>query len=204
MSKIIQKRENAETRRKEIIDAARKLIIRYGIEKLTLKRVAIELGISEAAIYRHFKNKRDVLFLLVDHIEENLMGDVERGRANIDNHNNLEIIENIFKSHMSGTEQRKGISYLVIAEIISLGDKKLNERVTNILNKYMGCIKDVILEGIKCGEIRENLDLETAVMVYFGMIQGLISVWALSDHSFRLDQKYIPMWDFFREAIIKR
>ena len=204
MSKIIQKRENAETRRKEIIDAARKLIIRYGIEKLTLKRVAIEVGISEAAIYRHFKNKRDVLFLLVDHIEENLMGDVERGRANIDNHNNLEIIENIFKSHMSGTEQRKGISYLVIAEIISLGDKKLNERVTNILNKYMGCIKDVILEGIKCGEIKENLNVETAVTVYFGMIQGLISIWTLSDHDFRLDQKYISMWDFFREAIIKR
>lgn len=176
MPKTNQKRENTEARRKEIINAARKLIIRHGIEKLTLKRVAIEVGISEAAIYKHFKNKRDVLFGLVDHIEENLMGDVERGRADIDNHKNIEIIENIFKSHMSGIEQRKGISYLIIAEIISLGDNKLNKKVMNILNRYMACIKDVIFEGIKCGEIKENLNVETAVTVYFGMIQGLISL----------------------------
>ena len=123
---MVRKREDTMVRRRQIIDAARKVIIKYGSEHVTVRGIAKEVGISEAAIYRHFKSKRDILSLLADHIEENLVGDITR--ASTSGYTPLEILDSVLRSHLSAIEQRRGVSFQVIAEIISLGDKKLNKR----------------------------------------------------------------------------
>ena len=41
-------------RQKEIIDAAGRILTESGIGGLTTKKLALEMGFSEAAIYRHF------------------------------------------------------------------------------------------------------------------------------------------------------
>ena len=64
-------------RREQIVNAARKLVIKCGSENVTVRRIAQEVGVSEAAIYRHFKSKRDILYLLVETIESNLISDLE-------------------------------------------------------------------------------------------------------------------------------
>ncbi len=45
----------------EIINAATELINQGGIQKLTTKALAEKMGFSEPAIYRHFKNKMDII-----------------------------------------------------------------------------------------------------------------------------------------------
>lgn len=198
MPRKVTKRQSTFLRRKQIINSLRKLIIKYGSENVTVRRIAKEIGVSEAAIYKHFKSKKEILGFLVDYIEENLIGDIEKS----DHHNNiLELLENIMRNHLSSMEQRKGVSFLVIAEIISLGDKKLNKKIFDVLNKYIGYIKDILLKGVKAGEIKQDINLDTAAIAFFSMIQGLVSIWYLSDYNFTLEQKYISSWNFFREAL---
>src|SRR5512135_3028816 len=129
MPRKIQKRQSTMLRRKQIIDDLRKLIIEYGSENVTVRRIAKEIGVSQGAIYRHFKSKREILSFLVDYIEENLVGDVEKseGAASI-----LQFLENILRNHISAVEQRKGVSFLVVAEIVSLGDKRLNKKIYEV------------------------------------------------------------------------
>jgi len=199
---MVRKHKNTRVRQKEIIDAAKKTIIKYGCEHVTVKRIAKEVGFSESAIYRHFSSKRDILFLLVDHIEENLLGDITK--ATTEDHAYLEILDTVLRSHLSAIEQREGISFLIIAEIISLGDKKLNTKITGTINKYISRLKDLLAEGVKTGEVRGDIDLEAAATVLFGIIQGLVNIWALNNHSFDPQEKYAPLWSIFREAVIKR
>ena len=45
----------------EIINAATELMNQGGIQQLTTKSLAEKIGFSEPAIYRHFKNKTDIL-----------------------------------------------------------------------------------------------------------------------------------------------
>ena len=40
---------------------------------LSLSELAKEIGVSEGALYRHFKSKRDMLSLMVERIEEDLV-----------------------------------------------------------------------------------------------------------------------------------
>ena len=55
---MAQGRKSTMVRKKQIMDAARKLIMRSGSEHVTIKNMAKEVGISDSAIYRHFKSKR--------------------------------------------------------------------------------------------------------------------------------------------------
>ncbi|KUJ66604.1 transcriptional regulator [Streptomyces albus subsp. albus] len=54
------------TSRAQILAAARQLIDRDGWEKLTIRRLAAELGIGATTLYHHIRNKEDLLILLLN------------------------------------------------------------------------------------------------------------------------------------------
>jgi len=54
------------TSRPEILAAARRLIDRDGWEKLTVRRLAAELGIGATTLYHHVRDKEDLLLLLLN------------------------------------------------------------------------------------------------------------------------------------------
>jgi hypothetical protein len=130
------------------------------------------------------------------------VGDVTR--AATEGHTPLEILDSVLRSQLSVIEQRRGISFQVIAEILSLGDKKLNGKISHAINRYTGCLKNLLSEGVKAGEVRKDIDLEAAAMVLFSIVQGLVNIWALSNYSFDPQEKYVPLWNTFREAVTKR
>jgi len=198
---MLQKRSTTLVRQKQIINAAAKLIVKYGSEHVTVRRIAKEIGTSESAIYRHFKSKKDILSLLVDDIENSLLSDFE---SYINRPCTLKTLESVFMNHMSHIVQRRGVSFQVIAEIVSLGDKKLNKKVCDAISMYTNRIRDVLSEGVKAGVVRRDIDLEAMSTLFFGMTQGLVNIWTLSQYSFDLEQKYASLWHIFREAVIKR
>ena len=198
---MVTQHESTRVRRQQIISAARSLIVKYGSEHVTVRRMANEIGVSEGAIYRHFKSKRDILSFLVDDIEGTLLGDL--GKNATGKGGSLESLEKILISHISSIEQKKGVSFQVIAEIVSLGDKKLNNKIYAVINKYILQIKEILTRGITEGIIRPELDLDAASTMFFSLIQGLVDIWALSQYNFDLRQRYKPLWDLYRISIIK-
>jgi AcrR family transcriptional regulator len=196
---MVTQRENTEVRQKQIVSAARRLIVKYGSEHVTVRRMAKEIGVSEGAIYRHFKSKNDVLSFLIDDIEKTLLGDIEKNCTH--RFNSLEILQNVLADHISSIEQKKGVSFQVIAEIISLGDKKLNKKISSVIDKYISCIKDILVDGVKEGIIRSDADPESAAILFFGMTQGLVNIWALNQYHFNLQERYQSIWKIFCESI---
>ena len=184
------------TRKEQIINAARKLVIKRGSENITVRQIAEEVGFSEAAIYRHFKSKKDILYLLIESIEANLISDLEStARPELDR------LENILMSHLSAVEMRRGISFQVIAEIVSLGDKQLNKRINETLEKYIGKLEEILEEEIDKGNLRNDLDANAASVVIFSVIQGLSNLWMLSNYNFDPLQKFAPILALLRKGL---
>ncbi len=184
------------TRKEQIVNAARKLVIKCGSENVTVRRIAKEVGVSEAAIYRHFKSKRDILYLLVESIEINLISDLES-----QNRPEYGRLENVLLNHLSALEMRRGISFQVIAEIISLGDKKLNNRIYETIKKYISKLKELLLTEIEKGEVRGDIDVEAAAVILFSVVQGLSNIWTLSNYSFNPKDKFDPILNVLRKGL---
>lgn len=200
---VIRKRENTEVRQQQIVDAAAALIFKYGSEHLTVKKIAAQVGISEAAIYRHFKSKKSIISFLLNHIEEVLLRDLSPG-AVADQPITLEVIENLIATHFSLITTRKGISFEVIAEIISLGDKKLNKQAYQTINRYIARLQELLADGVRDGAVRDDIDLQASATLLFSLIQGLVNMWSISDQKFSLLEKFTLLWQVYRQAIARR
>ena len=59
-------------RQNQIIEETIKLIHTKGIQGLTIKNISQAIGLTEAAIYRHFKSKDDILSTMLDDFREKL------------------------------------------------------------------------------------------------------------------------------------
>ena len=197
------KREATEVRQQQIIEAAQKIIFKHGSEHLTVKRIADMVGISEAAIYRHFKSKKSILSFLLTYIENILLNDISEGTKGTESVT-LDTIDKIILRHFSMIDMRKGLSFQVIAEIVSLGDRKLNKQAAQTIDKYISSLVELLSTGVKDGAIRKDIDLEASATLLFTLIQGLVNMWALNEGSFKLITKYTSLWQIYREAISKR
>jgi AcrR family transcriptional regulator len=62
----------ARLSREAVIAAARAIVERDGIETMTMRQVARELGSSPMAIYRHVRDKDELLVLLLDQLAAEL------------------------------------------------------------------------------------------------------------------------------------
>jgi len=198
---VVHKRANTSVRQKQIVEAARKLIIKYGSEHLTVSRIAKEIHISEGAIYRHFKSKKQILAFLLENTETNLLSDLalEQVKPPI----TLDSISATLKSHLEAIERRHGSSFQVIAEIVSFGDRKLNKKTLEIINNYLRQLESLLSAGIKSGAIRSDIDPRAIVLILFGMMNSLVNLWALSDYKFKLQDEYLPLWNSLRRVIEK-
>ncbi|MFO7665254.1 MAG: TetR/AcrR family transcriptional regulator [Desulfobacterales bacterium] len=194
-------RKSTEIRKREIIEAARKLIFKKGSEHVTVNNIAKVVKISEAAIYRHFRNKKEILSFLASHITESLIHDIDSAEKSPLSY--PDNIGGILRSHLSKIEQKRGVSFQVIAEIISFGDRKLNKQVYDGIQNYLQRFRELLNKGIMGGLIREDIDPEATALLLFGMIQGLVNTWALSNYSFDLTERYDTLWNVFRQMVIK-
>jgi AcrR family transcriptional regulator len=196
---MAQKRRSTTIRRQQIIDAARKLITQKGSEHLTVRAIASAVNLTEAAIYRHFNSKREILLFLMTHIMEDMLQELDNQSGT--NSHSIETVHAVLKQHLSEIEQRRGMSFQIIAEIISLGDKKLNREVYDKLNLYIDRLRGLLFEGGRQGSTREDIDHGAAALLLFGMIQGLVNIWALGNYSFDLSDKFDTLWDTYQKAI---
>jgi TetR/AcrR family tetracycline transcriptional repressor len=58
--------------REQVIETALSLLDQVGLEKLTMRRLAARLGVRAASLYRHVRNKEELMVLLADAISADI------------------------------------------------------------------------------------------------------------------------------------
>lgn len=193
------RRKTSEERKREIIGIAKELMIREGVQSLTIKNISKKNGISEPAIYRHFKNKRAILVALIDNFEHNLMEAIDKP---IRYHKNpLDRLREIMKVHMFFTEKRKGTLFAITAESIHFNDDFLRRKILKVIDEYKMRIKDILYQAKKEGLIREDINLDAVSLTFFGLIQTAIVQFALTNYSVPPINKFQTLWNVFIRGI---
>lgn len=194
---MVIQRGRGTVRQQQIISAAKKLIVKYGSEHVTVKKMARQIGVSEAAIYRHFNSKKEILSFLLDDVEATLLAGLEMS----DSADPLEVIEKALLHQISDSEQRRGMSFLIIAEIISLGDRKLKKKAYQVILSFLERLQNLFSIAIESGKIRKDIEPAAMAKMLFGIMQGLVTIWTLSHYNLDLEKDFQASWDFFRKSI---
>lgn len=187
-------------KQKEIVESVRRIISAKGIESLTIHQIAKDLGVTDGALYRHFKSKNEIIGLLIEDIEGTLLDTIKTAAGKINNPINK--LENILSSHLSYAEQRKGVSFIVINETLNLQDRNLKRRMLKVIHAYLKEIKAILIDGAGAGKIRKDIDFVSASIAFFGMVQSMVALWALSGFRYSLKKRYLKLFDIYKKGVI--
>ncbi|MBI2918800.1 MAG: TetR family transcriptional regulator [Chloroflexi bacterium] len=194
--------ESTQLRRQEIIDCARRIIAARGMEGLTTKELARAVGITQGDIYRHFGSKKEVLLALIDDIEETLFERIQRVKEGGDSP--LEQLENVLLMHLSYAERRRGISFLVVSEVLRNDDRQLRRRMRAVVEKYLKTVEGILAEGVQEGQVDAATNVEAAALALFGLAQGAVTLGRFAGGRMSLAQRHQALWRVYTEGIACR
>jgi AcrR family transcriptional regulator len=135
-----------------ILDAADRLLARYGYKKMTIDDVAREAGIGKGTVYLHFKSKQDLVLSHIDRIIDRLLEEFDRivtGDASADEKLREMLLLRVlfrFDSVQHYTES--------IAEVLRDLRTELLERRKRYFEDEAKIIAKVVREGQKTGALR--------------------------------------------------
>jgi AcrR family transcriptional regulator len=88
-----------------VVGRALELADRGGVEAVTIRRLATELGVTPMALYWHFRSKEELLAALSDHIWDEMDLDVDRTAPWLDQlRAMLESLVGVLRAHPSGAQ----------------------------------------------------------------------------------------------------
>ena len=194
---------DTEVRRKQITQAAFKIIASHGVKGLTTSAIAKDVGISAANLYRHFAHKDEILNSVVDKIGEDLHQNLKTVQCTA-SRSPLVNIRRLFALHLDYIEKNEGIPRLIFSEEIHVDNVQLKEKLLAAINSYIQGIVVLIREGQEKGTIKRNMDPHIAALTMIGMIQITVMKWSLNSFSFSLVDEGMKFWKNFERCITAR
>ncbi len=176
------------TRRQyEIVEKSIDIIANKGIQGLTIKNLAREIGISEPAIYRHFKSKIDILLAILKNFDElsSFMDEALKDSPESAIHK----IELMFTKIIQIFYEEPSHISVVFSEEIFKNDKKLQNKIVDIMNSKVTTIADILSEGQNNGEIRKDIDNKTLAMIVVGSLRFMVKKWDLTNQHKNLHEE---------------
>ena len=192
-------RQSTSERQLQIIEATQNLITSKGMEFVTIDAIAEKVGLTEGAIYKHFRSKREILTLLIDSIEQNSMETLVNSKQVGDS--SLDHLGRILVAHLNDVEDRRAVSFIIISEAIAFDGIFMSDRVSLMLNNYLDFIKNVVDEGIKDRSIRPDVDMGAAANTFLGMIQIVATLWSLDAYAESFKGLRTNMWNIYRKGV---
>lgn len=173
-----RKKEPQSVHRKNISAAAEQLFLKKGIEQTSMNDIAKEAGYSKATLYVYFKNKEELIGLLVlesmQKLYEYISFALQQGEDTLERYHKI--------CHALLQYQEEYPFYFkMVLETIDIdftSDHFLPEEKETFLigEKINQLLIEFLKEGIACGEIRSDLVLSQTIFVFWGTMSGLIQI----------------------------
>lgn len=194
----MQMRRRTTIRRHQIVDIIRNIISSKGIEYVTISEIAARIGTSKTAIYRHFKNKRDILSLLIDNIEETLMEALDKAMVSEDPVQNL---KNVLLAHLTYARERRETSFIVIMGAMQFSDTFVRKKISLLIQKYLRKIEKILTSAIKLGLIKKDINPRISAIAFLGLIQSTVTVRSYKNFNFVPKRIHAELWNIYWQGI---
>mgnify|MGYP000965449346 FL=1 len=179
------KNKDFTERQIEIMEAATLRIDKFGIQELTIKNLASDLSLSEAALYRHFKSKNEILLGLLTYfiLEMNerlalIIEDKEKQPS--------ELLKKIFVSQLNTFVQKPAIVSVIFSEGIFQFNKELSDKVSTMMALMQKNISALITRGQNEGVYAKLLGPDTITTIIMGSMRMVVLKWKLSGNKSNL------------------
>ena len=166
-----------------IREAAVDLIARYGYEAVSMRRLASEVGVQAAALYRYFPTKEDLLFLLMRAHMEALAESWQAARPV--GAGPARELAAFVRNHIGFHIARRHSTHVSNMELRALSHERLSA-ILRLRGAYEKELRRILREGAESGDFTVG-DVALTAMAIIQMMTGVI-VWFRPDERLSVDE----------------
>lgn len=179
-----RKAREKEQRRSTILRAAKRLISRYGVEGMSMARLADSTELNKATLYLYFNDKEDIIdaivhegLLLLEECHAAMEPKTLSGLARI-----LNLVRSTFAFykkypvyfHTLNHQERRKVSDRLGTSYAAKGNE--------IASRIFGRIAKDTRGGIEDGSIRESIDINAFTVLFYAQTYGVLhTIYAKED-----------------------
>ncbi|HCG8199069.1 TPA: nucleoid occlusion factor SlmA [Vibrio parahaemolyticus] len=180
-------------RREEILQAlAQMLESAEGASRITTAKLAKQVGVSEAALYRHFPSKARMFEGLIEFIEEALMTRINRILD--DEKDTLERIHMVMHLILAFSERNPGLTRILSGHALMFENERLRERINQLFERIETQLRQILRER----KIREgkSFPVEERILAaqILGQVEGSLNRFVRSDFKYQPTANFDEYW----------
>ena len=186
-------------RRQQILEAlASELELNPG-SPITTASLARAVGISEAALYRHFPSKAKMFEALIEFCEEtifsitNRIQHEERGAINR--------CQQLIKLMLGFSERNPGITRILLGDALIGENERLRVRVGQFYERLETQLKQFVREGVMHGELPEDLPVNALANLMLSVSEGRMNQFVRSGFRRPPTEMFEQQWNMLTTCV---
>lgn len=192
---------NRSNRRQDILEAlARELETNPGT-RITTAGLARAVGVSEAALYRHFASKAKMFEGLIDFAEDSVFSLVNRVMEQ--EKDVTARCEKILTVLLTFAERNPGISRVLIGDALVGENERLRKRVSQFFERLETQFKQILREANLSGEVRAAESIDATANILLTFAQGKVCEYIRSSFTNKPTGHWQDQWAIMKPGMFR-
>ena len=170
--------------------------------EITTAAIAERMNLTQGAVFRHFPTKEAIWQAVMEWVAARLLARVDA--ASKGNASPLAALEAVFHSHVAFVSAHPGVPRMLFGELQRADDTAAKKIARIMIGHYSERISALIVRGKAEHELAADVDVDAAVMLFVGTIQGLVMQSLLAGDIARLRNDAVAVFSIFRSGIESR
>jgi TetR/AcrR family transcriptional regulator len=167
-------------RRQQILETLAEELEKSPGERITTAGLARAVGVSEAALYRHFPSKAKMFEALIEFIEDSIFGLTNRILE--EEPNCVSRCEKILMLVLGFAGRNPGLSRLLVGDVLVGETERLRIRISQFYERLETQFKQVLREGEMNAELTANLPVAPTANLLLSVAEGRINQFVRSGY----------------------
>jgi TetR/AcrR family transcriptional regulator len=139
-------------------------------EKITTASLAAKIGVSEAALYRHFASKAQMFEGLIEFIEQTLFGLINKVTS--EENNGVKQLETVLPMLLGFAQKNPGMTRVLIGEALVNEDGRLQTRINQLHDRLEATLKQSLRLAASQQEISAETDAAAQANLMMSYVIG--------------------------------
>ena len=188
-------------RKQQILMALAEMLEEAPDTRITTARLASAVGVSEAALYRHFPSKRTMYAALLEFAEDTLFGLI--GRIPGEQAGALDQCHRLLCIYLEFCEKNPGITRLLTGRALTGESLRLHQQVEQLYRRLETQLKQYLREAEMREQLRTRLPVATAANLLMAAAEGRVSQFCRSDFRRSPLEGWVDQWAHLSDGLMK-